>query len=646
MGEPVSRPFTTLLVANRGEIAVRILTTARALGYRTVAVFSDADAHAPHVGIADMAVHIGASEVAESYLSVAAILDAAARAGADAIHPGYGFLSERADFAEACEAAGIVFVGPPASAIAAMGDKAAARQRMQAAGVPVVPGYDGDDQSDAAFSAAAQDIGYPLLVKASAGGGGRGMRRVDAPGALVAALASARAEAAGAFGSDRMLLERLITAGRHIEVQVFADTLGTTLHLGERDCSTQRRHQKVVEEAPSPAVSAALRARMGAAAVAAAEAVGYVGAGTVEFLLSDQGDFYFLEMNTRLQVEHPVTEAVTGLDLVALQLQVAAGRPLGLAQSDVSLSGHAVEVRLYAEDPSREYAPQTGTVVTFLPSDRIRCDHGLSDGLVISPHYDPMLAKLIAHGPDRQTALRRLARGLEDTVILGLTTNRRFLLGLLAHPTMVAGEVRTDFLASPEAAGLLDPPPPSSEILAAAALCFMPAGAGFRSAQSMPQPVLLEIDERPLRVTIDGCGTVTLPDGTVHTGWLLPGEGPRRRLVLDGIHRDVGIAWDGAALHLAHGAETITVRPLTPKGADEAAGSGTVTAPGAGAVIAVPAAVGAVVAVGDPLVVLEAMKLETTLRASVAGVVSAVRVRVGQQVKTRQVLVIIEEAET
>ncbi|MFT5684077.1 MAG: geranyl-CoA carboxylase alpha subunit [Myxococcota bacterium] len=638
--------FTTLLIANRGEIAVRVITTAHALGYRTVAVFSDADADAPHVALADMAVHIGPAPASQSYLSIETILDAAARSGADAIHPGYGFLSERADFARACAEAGIVFVGPPPSAVAAMGDKAAARKRMTAAGVAVVPGYDGDDQADAAFLTAADAIGYPLLVKASAGGGGRGMRRVDGPDGLLAALASARSEATSAFGSDRMLLERLITAGRHVEIQVFADTHGTTIHLGERDCSAQRRHQKVIEEAPSPAVSPALRAKMGAAAVAAAEAVGYVGAGTVEFLLTDDGDFYFLEMNTRLQVEHPVTEAVTGLDLVALQLQVAAGAPLGLTQADVTLTGHAIEVRLYAEDPARDYAPQTGTVAAFRPPEGIRCDHGLVDGLVISPHYDPMLAKLIVHGRDRQTALRKLTRGLEQTALLGLTTNRRFLLDLLAHPTMIAGEVRTDFLASPQAAELLRPASPTSQTLAAAALCFVPTGAGFRSVHAVPQPVLIDVDGVTLRVTIDQTGTVTLPDSTTHTGRLLPGEGVRRRLLLDGILRDVFLARCGETLHLTHGRDTIAVCAFTPKGAGEVAGSGTVTAPGAGSVIAVLVAAGDTVAVGDALVVLEAMKLETTLRATVAGAVSVVRVAVGQQVKTRQVLMIIEEIET
>jgi geranyl-CoA carboxylase alpha subunit len=637
--------FTTLLVANRGEIAARIITTARDLGYRTVAVFSDADAEAPHVALADMAVHIGAAPVGQSYLSVPAILDAAARAGADAVHPGYGFLSERADFARACAEAGLVFVGPPPSAVAAMGDKAAARRRMSAAGVPVVPGYDGPDQSDAAFTAAAADIGYPLLVKAAAGGGGRGMRRVDEPAALPAALASARKEAAGAFGSDRLLLERLITAGRHVEVQVLADMHGTTIHLGERDCSAQRRHQKVIEEAPSPAVSAGLRAEMGAAAVAAAEAVGYVGAGTVEFLLSSDGDFYFLEMNTRLQVEHPVTEAITGLDLVALQLQVAAGQPLALRQADITLTGHAIEARLYAEDPERGYAPQTGTVAAFRPPPGLRCDHGLADGLVISPHYDPMLAKLIASGPDRQTALRRLTLGLQQTAILGLTTNRRFLIALLAHPAMVAGEVRTDLLGSPAAAELLRPTPPSADTLAAAALCLLPGGAGFRSAHVAPQPVLLDVDGEVIRVSIDGSG-VTLPDGTTRAGRLLPGEGVRRRLILDGIIRDVFLAREGQTLHLSHGVDTVAVRLAVPRASGEVAGSGTVTAPGAGSVIAVLVGEGDRVAVGDALVVLEAMKLETTLRASVAGRVASVRVAVGQQVKTRQVVVIIEESQT
>ncbi|HCH61177.1 MAG TPA: hypothetical protein DFR83_00135, partial [Deltaproteobacteria bacterium] len=463
-----SSGWDTLLVANRGEIAVRVMRTAKALGLRTVAVFSDADADAPHVAMADVAVRIGPAAVAESYLDPARILAAAEATGAEAIHPGYGFLSENADFAAAVADAGLVWVGPPASAIAAMGDKAAAKERMRAAGVPVVPGFEGDDPTDEQLIEAAASVGYPLLVKATAGGGGRGMRIVRRPDDLSDALRSARAEAGAAFGSGRLLLERLVEGARHVEVQVFADTWGNTIHLGERDCSVQRRNQKVVEEAPSPAVDAALRGQMGQAACDAAAAVGYVGAGTVELLLGPDGAFYFLEMNTRLQVEHPVTEMVTGLDLVELQLRVALGEPLGTSQSDVHLSGHSIEVRLYAEDPSQGYLPQPGPYAAWVPPAAIRVDHGLSASGTISAHYDPMVAKLIATGPDRNTARRKLLRALEDTVFFGGATNRDLLLRILVDADFVEGAVHTRWLdGRPELAEAVEAHP-LSRVLAAA----------------------------------------------------------------------------------------------------------------------------------------------------------------------------------
>ena len=390
--------MNTVLVANRGEIAVRVIRSARALGLRTVAVYSDADADSPHVQAADVAFRLGPPPVGESYLSIERLIAACEATGAGLVHPGYGFLSERAAFARAVTESGRVFVGPPAQAIDAMGDKARAKVAMRAADVPTVPGFDGDDPDDATLLEAAEEVGFPLLVKASAGGGGRGMRVVRSSAELPDALASARREALGAFGSGALLLERLIEQGRHVEVQVMADQHGTVLHLGERDCSVQRRHQKVIEEAPSPAVGPALRAEMGAAAVRAAAAVGYVGAGTVEFLLDADGSFYFLEMNTRLQVEHPVTELVTGLDLVAMQLRVALGQPLGLTQDDVVLTGHAIEARLYAEEPGADYAPRTGTLTVFdVPEGPgLRCDSGVGSGDRVSAFYDPMLAKLMA----------------------------------------------------------------------------------------------------------------------------------------------------------------------------------------------------------------------------------------------------------
>ena len=406
--------FSKILVANRGEIAWRVMRTAKAMGYRTVAVYSDADKDAPHVAFADEAVRIGPPPVGESYLSIDRILEAAHKSGADAIHPGYGFLSENEAFATACEKAGLVFIGPPPAAIAAMGNKAAAKRRMIDAGVPCVPGYQGADQSDANLEKEARKIGLPVMVKAAAGGGGRGMRLVERDADLLEAIRTARAEAESAFGSGELILEKAVVDARHVEIQVFADAHGNVIHLGERDCSVQRRHQKVIEEAPSPAVNADLRNRMGAAAVAAARTIGYRGAGTVEFLLGADGAFYFLEMNTRLQVEHPVTEAITGQDLVAWQLKVAAGEKLPLTQEQVKFSGHAIEVRLYAEDAYAGFLPQTGRIDVWRPAagPGIRVDHGMKDGLAISPFYDPMIAKVIAHGANREEARTRLVQAL------------------------------------------------------------------------------------------------------------------------------------------------------------------------------------------------------------------------------------------
>ena len=402
----MSARFRSVLIANRGEIACRIIRAARAEGLRSIAVYSDADANAPHVRLADAAVRIGPSAPAQSYLSIGALIDAAKATGAEALHPGYGFLAENADLAEASAAAGLVFVGPPPAAIRAMGDKSAAKTRMEAAGVPCAPGYHGDDQSAARFATEAARIGYPVMVKATAGGGGRGMRIVREPEALEAAYAAARSEAENAFGDGRLLIERALLAARHVEVQVFGDAEGAIVHLGERDCSIQRRHQKVIEEAPSPAVSAELRAAMGAAAVRAASAVGYVGAGTVEFLLDGDGRFYFLEMNTRIQVEHPVTECVTGIDLVRLQFQVAQGRPLPFAQSQIALRGHAIEARLYAEDPAADFLPSIGTLAAWRPAkgEGVRIDAGVETGSAVTPFYDSMLGKIIAFG---ETARRR-----------------------------------------------------------------------------------------------------------------------------------------------------------------------------------------------------------------------------------------------
>ena len=441
--------FTKILIANRGEIACRITRTAKTLGYRTVAVFSDADAGALHVREADEAARIGPPPAQESYLNIEALLAAAKLAGADAVHPGYGFLSENAAFAEACSKAGLIFIGPPAAAIDAMGNKARAKALMEAADVPCrARAIAARTSPTNILIAEGRRIGFPLMVKAAAGGGGRGMRLVTAAEDLPQALARSRSEAASAFGSDELILERAIADARHVEIQIFADRHGNVIHLGERDCSIQRRHQKVIEETPSPAVSTELREQMGEAAVAAARAIGYVGAGTVEFLLDRSQKFYFLEMNTRLQVEHPVTEAVTGLDLVAWQLRNAAGEKLPLAQHQVRFDGHAIEARLYAEDPQQNFLPQSGVLVDWRPASGagVRIDHGLAPGQSVSPFYDPMLAKVIAHGATREEARRRLIAALEDTVALGLTTNRSFLIDVLRHPAFAAGEATTAFI--------------------------------------------------------------------------------------------------------------------------------------------------------------------------------------------------------
>src|SRR3954466_15231502 len=439
-------PFFKILIANRGEIALRIMRTARRLGYGVVAVYSDADRDALHVREADQAVRIGEALPAQSYLRIDAIIAAAKASGASAIHPGYGFLAENAEFAQACRDAGLVFIGPSPQAIRAMGNKAAAKEIMQKAGAPIVPGYQGADQSDAVMVAEANKIGFPVMIKAVAGGGGRGMRLVADAAAFPDALRSARSEAQGAFGDGSVILERAIVDPRHIEIQVFGDRHGNAIHLGERDCSVQRRHQKLIEEAPSPAVTPELRARMGAVAVAAVKSIGYEGAGTLEFLLDQTGAFYFMEMNTRLQVEHPVTEAITGLDLVELQLRIAAGEPLGLRQEDVKFSGHAIEVRLCSEDAGHDFMPQSGRMAFWQMPDGIRVEHALQSGSEIPPFYDSMIAKVIGHGATREEARGRLIVGLEQLTAFGVTTNQGFLISCLRHPGFAAGEATTAFI--------------------------------------------------------------------------------------------------------------------------------------------------------------------------------------------------------
>jgi len=637
--------FSTVLVANRGEIACRILRTARSLGYRTVAVYSEADRAAPHVQAADTAVCIGPAPAAASYLDGARILEAARRTGAGAIHPGYGFLSENADFAASCEAAGVVFVGPPATAIRTMGDKTAAKAAAAAAGVPVVPGDLGPFDTPDDLAARAEAVGFPLLVKAAAGGGGRGMRRVEAPAALAAAVAAAEREAQAAFGDGRVFLERVVEGARHVEVQILADRHGTVRHLGERDGSVQRRHQKVVEEAPSPAVDARLRRALGDAAVAVARAVGYVGAGTVEFLLAPDGAFYFLEMNTRLQVEHPVTELVYGIDLVAWQFWIAQGRRLDPTAIPTAPTGHAVEARLYAEDPRAGFVPQAGTVVACaLPEGPgLRCDMGVATGSAVPPHYDPLLGKIVACGATRDEALQRLRRALAHTVLLGVRTNRTFLGSVLADETFTAGRADCTFLDD------FDPPPADpADLLAAAALIFLegpdriPAHP-WRNSGTARAFLDVAVDGAPASwcVVFEADGTATVhAGGRTRTARILR-RGPRSRVEVEGVALPLFTAWKGDELFVATERFDLHVAPHRPSThPEDAAGEADrITAPAAGRVLAVTVRPGDEVRAGAPAVTLESMKMETTLTVPCAGVVEAVFVQPHDAVAAGDVLV-------
>jgi geranyl-CoA carboxylase alpha subunit len=654
--------FSKILIANRGEIACRIIRTARALGYRTVAVYSDADIDALHGRQADEAVRIGPPPVQDSYLNIDALLAAAKLAGADAVHPGYGFLSENAAFAEACARAGLVFIGPPAAAIAAMGNKARAKALMEAAGVPCVPGYQGPDQSDERFVMEGRRIGFPLMVKAAAGGGGRGMRLVASANDLANALARARSEAASAFGSDELILEHAVPDARHIEIQVFADRHGNIIHLGERDCSIQRRHQKVIEETPSPAVSTELRAKMGEAAVAAARAIGYVGAGTVEFLLDQSGKFYFLEMNTRLQVEHPLTEAVTGVDLVAWQLRVAAGERLPLDQHDVRFSGHAIEARLYAEDPYKNFLPQTGTLIDWRPASGagVRIDHGLAPGQSVSPFYDPMLAKVIAHGATREEARRRLLVALEGTVVLGLTTNRSFLIAMLRHPAFAAGEASTTFIQRyfPVGSDAMRRPQADLRTLAIAAVLLFEDRR--RSAASASRATMnwssTGIAVWPLRLTLsdihhsasikavgpDGY-SVLLGKEEVEVAIVERGE-RWLRFSAFGLQQTARFALQDEMLHLDLDGTSVAVREtaLDAAASGRRDGSSRLVAPMNGAIISVLVQPGDRVGKGQRIIVLEAMKMQHEISAERDGTVDKILVKPGDQVATRQLLVELE----
>ena len=655
------RCFTTILVANRGEIAIRIIRTARRLGFRTVAVYSDADRDAPHCRAADLALRIGAAPPSESYLNIGALLAAAAAGGADAVHPGYGFLAENPEFAQACTDAGLAFIGPGADAMAAMGNKGEAKRLMQAAGVPCVPGYQGPCQADAHMLAEAALIGYPVMIKAAAGGGGRGMRRVEHAPDFAAALQSARSEAGHAFGNDQLILERAIVEPRHIELQVFADAHGNVVHLGERDCSVQRRHQKLIEESPSPAVSAALRARMGAVAVAAARATDYRGAGTIEFLLDREGNFYFMEMNTRLQVEHAVTEAVAGVDLVEWQLRVAAGDALPLCQDQIdarlAAGGHAIEVRLCAEDPEHGFMPQSGVVARWRAPQHVRTDHALEDGLAVSPFYDSMLAKIIAHGADRADALRRLSRGLDECVLLGVQSNRRFLARCLAHPVFGGGDATTDFIdacfppaqrarAMPEAAAIQV----GAALLAcergrAGAPSFPDELHGWSNSGAYRQLSRFVLDGEPAELFVAPLGGHgwEITRGDERTEVRAAAEGDRAwMLSVSGRALRVEYVFDGATCHFLLDGREHSVRDTTNQRiARDANGgaSGRLSAPMNGRIVTLPVSEGDRVVAGQLVMVLEAMKMEHRIVAPRDGTVRGVFAHIGEQVAPGRLLV-------
>ncbi|HET9046726.1 MAG TPA: acetyl/propionyl/methylcrotonyl-CoA carboxylase subunit alpha [Casimicrobiaceae bacterium] len=653
--------FSKILIANRGEIACRVARTARRMGIRTVAIYSDADAHALHVAACDEAYRIGPPPPRESYLKGDEIIAIAKRSGAQAIHPGYGFLSENEDFAAACGRAGLVFIGPPPAAIAAMGSKSAAKAIMANASVPLVPGYHGDDQDPALLAREAQKIGFPVLIKATAGGGGKGMKIVSAAGEFAAALASAQREAKASFGDDRVLVERYLTSPRHIEIQVFADTQGNAVYLFERDCSVQRRHQKVLEEAPAPGMPADRRKAMGDAATAAARAIGYVGAGTVEFIAEQDGTFYFMEMNTRLQVEHPVTEMITGLDLVEWQLRVAAGEALPRRQDELAINGHAIEARVYAEDPDRGFLPSIGTLTHWrMPAqtDRVRVDTGFGVGDEVSPFYDPMLAKVIVWGEDRAAACAQMQTALADCEVVGVATNVAFLERVVAHEAFASGRVDTGLIDKHRAelfpaAGAT---PPRALIVAAAAEyaalrdraeAAARASGDPHSPWSVPDAFWNGTDTHAVRYAFDegdarhtvvvrphdrGAVDVIVGDRTMPVAFVRDGS----RLVVDG---------DGArfaATIVPEGEERFVfasgirrrlrlVDPLAHAGEEEVHG-GHLMAPMSGTVVAVMVKAGDKVEKGAPLIVLEAMKMEHTIAAPSAGVVAAVHFAVGDRV--------------
>jgi geranyl-CoA carboxylase alpha subunit len=661
--------FNSILIANRGEIACRVIKTAKQLGYRTIAVYSDADAGAPHVQLADDAVRIGPGPVGESYLLAENILAAATTSGAESIHPGYGFLSENSAFAEAVESAGLVFIGPTREAIDVMGNKAESKRRMIEAGVPCVPGYEGHDQTDEALLAEGNKIALPLMVKAAAGGGGRGMRLVQDYAELANAIKLARAEAESAFGSGELILEKAIIQPRHVEIQVFADTLGNTVHLGERDCSVQRRHQKVIEEAPCPIMTPELREQMGQSAIDAAKSVNYRGAGTVEFLLDASGAFYFLEMNTRLQVEHPVTELITGLDLVALQISVAQGEALSITQDDVHLEGHAIEVRLYTEDPSLDFLPASGPVDLWQPADGvgIRIDAGIVSGQDISPFYDPMVAKVIGYGPDRESARLRLIGALKETVLFGTPNNKRFLIQCLEKQCFIDGTATTAFIAEEFSGEDLQVAPPSFADSAVAAVielamehkklfdrsvlvsASLKNWASASAIISRKQYQFADLT-RDLGITPEGLEAYRVFDvGGVETDveiTVLAMDKHKASLRVDGtILAVTSMSSVKGQLHCSiEGRDALFKDMIILDGmSDVNVGGGRVTAPMHGLLLEVLVEPGDLVVKGQTLAVLEAMKMHYEIQAEIDGTVAEVSAMAGKQVAVDDVLIEIDE---
>ena len=658
----MSSEIRKILIANRGEIAVRVMRTCRALGIATVAVFSDADAGAPHVRFADEAVRIGPAPSAESYLAIDRLIDAATRTGANAIHPGYGFLAENGEFAEACAAAGLIFIGPGVDAIRSMGSKQRAKGLARKAGVPVVPGYDGEDQADAALVLQSKRIGFPVLIKASAGGGGKGMRVVEDPDGVQEAIDAARRESMAAFGDDTLLIEKYVQRPRHVEIQILGDHHGNIVHLFERECSIQRRHQKIIEESPSPALEDDLRQRMGQAAVAIAKEIGYRNAGTVEFIVTPEGAFYFLEVNTRLQVEHPVTECVTGIDLVAEQIRVAEGQPLGYGQGDLTQTGAAIECRLYAEDPANGFLPSIGRLEDWHIPDwlDLRVDTGVCEGSDVSIHYDPMLAKLITQGKDRDEAIRRMQFALQRISVQGVLTNRQFLLDVLSHPAFRAGDLDTHFIDHhlaqwPRETDTRDA---TERALVAATLAaqasrdrdaqVLPAvPRGFRNnpyqdqwqdwtvANRLRHVSYRQLRDDRFRVALDG-----VPGPEVRrTGW----APPELALEYGGVLRRYRVTWAGERCFV-HETGFDTVLQAVARFPDRVAGGGEggYRAPMPGKIIEVRVASGDEVSEGQTLMILEAMKMEQSINASAAGVVAEVLVRQGDQVDADAVLITFE----